>query len=528
MIRLRTLLPRHRSALVLGAVTLCFFVFANLRSPLPNDDGVLYLMLAERISEGGLAAGFDLFDRPLYSGMIAGLHAVTGLSLIAAAQLLNAGCVLAMVAAFVLLCRELYDDPEVMPWAAALLLLHPKLNNYFAFVIRDLGYWALLLGSFVLLLRHVTGGGRLRLAGWALCTLLAAAFKPEALAFGLVLPLALLWKTGWRGARDAAFAWSMLLLPLAAAALLMGTRAGALAPPARELPQLPGELLAAIPGAFTAAAERYATLVLDPHSHDVAAWSLAGGLLTILVFKLINTLGPAQALLLGLASRGTGVLPQQRLRASFALIGACSVVMAGLFLAYRQFLDTRYVIIPSLLLLALAARGMQHMVSAARSSGELGKSVLPAVIILALLVDFGLGLDRSKPHMLDCVEWMRARLPPTTHLFTNDKQLAAASNLRWDWNEVRDAAQMLTDRHPPLEPGVVWAIRLREGQGALATALGAYANRLAPITQFTGEKGDRIVLLKPLPETQTGAAQKQPGAALEAEPGTLPRVPDGA
>ncbi len=506
MISLRSLLLRHRRALALGAVTLCFFVFANLRSPLPNDDGVLYLMLAERISEGGLAAGFDLFDRPLYSGMIAGLHAITGLSLITAAQLLNAGCVLGMVAAFVLLCRELYDDPEVMPWAAALFLLHPKLNNYFAFVIRDLGYWALLLGSFVLLLRNVTGGGRLRLAGWALCILLAAAFKPEALAFGLVLPLALLWKTGWRGARDAAFAWALLLLPLAAAALLMGTRAGALAPPARELPQLPGELLAAIPTAFTAAAERYATLVLDPQSNDVAAWSLAGGLLTILVLKLLNTLGPAQTLLLGLASRSTSVLPNPRLRVSFALIGACGVVMAGLFLAYRQFLDTRYVMIPSLLLLALAARGMQRMVSAARSSGDLAKSLLPAAIVLGLLVDFGLGLDRSKQHMLECVEWMRTRLPPGTHLFTNDRQLAAASNLRWDWSEVRDAPQMLTDGHPPLEPGVVWAIRLREGQGGLAQVLRGYADRLAPVTQFTGEKGDRIVLLKPLPETNTRAA----------------------
>lgn len=149
MNRAMALLSRHRAALFYGAAGLAMFVFANLRSPLPNEDGVLYLMLAERISEGGLAAGFDLFDRPLYSGMIAVIHGITGLGFVASAHVLNASCVLGMVAAFLLLCRTLYDDASVVPWAAALLLAHPKINNYFAFVIRDLGYWCLLLTALV-------------------------------------------------------------------------------------------------------------------------------------------------------------------------------------------------------------------------------------------------------------------------------------------------------------------------------------------------------------------------------------------
>jgi hypothetical protein len=102
--------------------------------------------------------------------------------------------------------------------------------------------------------------------------------------------------------------------------------------------------------------------------------------------------------------------------------------------------------------------------------------------------------------MLACIEWMRATLAPGTHLFTNDKQLAAASGLHWEWDEVRDVNLVFAEGRAPFGADTVWAIRLREGQENLAQALARESARLVPITQFTGEKGDRIVLLRPLPD----------------------------
>ncbi len=518
MNRITGLIRQHREALLIAAASIGLFVLANLRSPLPNEDGVLYLMLAERISEGGLAAGFDLFDRPLYSGMIAGIHAITGLSFVLSAGLLNAACVLGLVAMFLRFCRELHGDASVVPWAAALLLMHPKLNNYFAFIIRDLGYWALLFGAFVAFARYVEAGRRRSLLAWAACVLLAAAFKPEALTFGLALPLALLWRGRWRATPQALFAWSLVLLPLGAAALLLGTRAGALAPPARELPQLPGELLAAIPRAFTDAAARYAETVLDPYSRDVAGWSLAGGLLTILAFKLLNTLGPAQVLLIAFGKRLGGILPREPMRPLFFVALGCSTLMAGLFVAYRQFLDTRYVMIPALLLLALGARALQSAARALLRVEGARRWAALAVVPLVLLTDWGLGLDRSKPHLLACRDWLRTRFPPTTHLFTNDKQLAAASGLAWEWEEVRDIGLVFAEGRAPMTPDTVWAIRLRTGQDALAAALAAQSEKLEPITQFTGENGDRIVLLRPAVAAVAPAPPPQGIPATEPPP----------
>jgi hypothetical protein len=77
-----------------------------------------------------------------------------------------------------------------------------------------------------------------------------------------------------------------------------------------------------------------------------------------------------------------------------------------------------------------------------------------AAIPAVLLLDWGLGLDRSKPHMLACIEWMRATLAPGTHLFTNDKQLAAASGLHWEWDEVRDVNLVFAEGRAPF--GADW------------------------------------------------------------------------
>lgn len=489
--------PRWRLLLVVGG-TLLFFVLANLRSPLPNDDGVLYLMLAERSAAQGLAAAFELVNRPLYAVAIGGIHALTGLGMTGAAQVLNGACAIGLVFAFLRLARELHGEENLWPWALLLLLFHPKLNNYFAYVMRDLGYWAALLGAFTLWLQHVERRTWRTLAGWAALTLCATAFKPEALFFGVLLPLSLLHRQPARRPGAALLAWTALLLPLVLAGFFAGAGPGALATPVRELPAFPSGLFRELPEAFSAAAARHAEAVLATQAGELAAWSLAGGLLTILVFTLLNTLGPAQVVLLAVAARKEDLLPRPALRPAWALMLLGGVVLAGLSLAYRQYLDTRIVMVPVLLALASTARALQQLVARARRVGARRHALMLAGVAAAVLLDLGLGLDRPKPHLLACVDWLRQELPAQSRLFTNDRQIAAASGARWDWEEVEDAANRIAADTAPVDPAVLWVIRLRAGQEPLAKALARRARLLDPVTQFTGEGGDRIVVLRPL------------------------------
>jgi hypothetical protein len=480
---------------LLAAATLLLFLVAQWRTPLPNEDGVLYLVLAERIATGGFAAAYALFDKPVYSALIAALHGALDIPVLAAARLLNALCVLLLVAAFTEFCRLLYDDARMRPYAALLLLAHPKINNFMAFVIRDLGYWALLLAAFCLLARFLATRRRLLLGAWALGVLAATGFRPEALAFALAMPLALAATPHPARWRDASLALAAIVLPLLALGLLPGLPL----PPAGELPRTPVEYLRAIPAGFAAAAERHATAVLEPVGRDMAAVSLAGGLLAILLARLLNTLGPLQLLLLALGARTRSLLPAPPQRTAWMLLLATGCALPLLFLAWRQFLDTRYVMVPTLLLLAPAARALQGLIETLRErhAGTRAALAAPLAVLVLLGADLALGLDRSKPHLLACARWMREHLDPRgPRIFTNDKQLAVAGNADWDWDEAHFAARRLAERDVPLAGVQYWIIRLRPGQPELAADLAFYAPRLQRVTEFHGERGDRVVVYR--------------------------------
>ena len=492
-----------RFYLLLAALTLALFAFANLRSPLVNEDGVLYLLLAERIGDEGLAAAFALWDRPFYPWLIASIHALTGLSITHSALCLDATFCVLLVLAFAEFCRLLYDDRGVLPWAALLILAHPKLNNYFGFIVRDIGYWALLFVSFCAWLRHL-GDARTRwLLVWAPATLLAAAQRPEALLFGLLLPPLLLF--GPRRARDAALlrvllAWGLVFGAMALAlALVAALDPGTFAQPMRDANDVPAALWRDIPAHFLASADRYARVVLDPHSGDVAALSLAGGLLTILVAKILNGLGPLQFLLLARGLWRSGVAPVAANRRAYATMLAGAVLIAAAFIAYRHFLDTRYVMLAVMLVLAPAARSLQSLAAHVFARGATARAAFVAAALLLAGLDLLLGLDRPKPYVNECALWLRANLPPGSPVFTNDKQLAWTSGARWDYQAAHDANLLIAERRVPLAGNAYWIIHVKRGEEELALQLEHYRPLLTPLHRCADPKGSVVEILGQAP-----------------------------
>ena len=495
-------MPLARAYLLLSLLTLALFAFANLRSPLVNEDGVLYLLLAERIGNGELASAVALFNRPFYPSLIAALHSLGGLGLQQSAWCIDAAFAVLLAVAFAEFCRLLYGDNRVLPWAALLILAHPKINNYFGFVFRDTGYWALLLLSFCAWLRHLAEPRAHWLAAWALCTLLASALRPEALLFGLLLPPLLLCGRG--SPRAPALAQALLALGLtfgllAAALLLAAGRPETQGGPLRATHEVPVELWRELPSNFRAAAARYASEVLDPHSRDVATLSLAGGLATILVAKILNGLGPLQCLLLALGARGASLLPPRGRRLPWALMLAGSLLVAAAFVAYRQFLDTRYVMLACLLLLAPAARGLQWLFAAAAARGRAQARMFVAAALLLFGLDLALGLDRPKPYLNECAAWLRANLPPGSPAFSNDKQLAWAGRTRWDWQTTQDANVLIAERRAPLLGSTYWIVHIKRGQPELAAQLDRYRWLLRPLHRCEDPRGSAIEIFAPYP-----------------------------
>lgn len=538
---------RQRPGLAVALAALAAFALANLRSPLLNDDGVLYLQLAARITEHGILAAFDTFDRPFYAGLIAALAALPGLDPHGAARVLGALAAVALALGFTRFCALLYADQRIVPWAALLLLLHPKLHNYFAYVCRDLGYWAALLWSFVFLLRHLEARGRESLIACLLCVLLAALFRPEALLFGAAVPVLLL-------ARPAGHDGGLERGVLALAGL--ASLAGALA------------FLAVLwrapdvdPGGFRAASERLAEHVLDPQSRAMAPLSLGAGLVVILLFKVLNTLGPAQILVL---LRGfAGLAPAEPRRARALLIatilaavlgalggwlffddtrGAKGALLLGLALAsagllretaaiprarrgvwtmlllvallaplgfvfLRQFLDARYVTLAVLLLLAPAARVLQRLGEGARAAGGRRAMLFLALAPVLFVVDFGVRSDRQKAYLRECAAALPAAVAGGTRVFGNDRQLAWASGLAFDIDEIGAAEERILTGEAPLEGVSHWILHRKRDRAAGELVPVAYRERLQPLLSCSGTRGAGVQVYAVLP---AAAARRTP------------------
>jgi Dolichyl-phosphate-mannose-protein mannosyltransferase len=496
---------------IVAAIALALLALSISRHPFLNEDGALYLLVADRIGALGLGAAMQIFDRPFYSALIAAVHALTGLELRWSAYLLNTLFVVVIALAFVDFSRLLYDDARILPWAALLLLAHPRLNNYFSYIVRDIGYWAFLLSSWCFLLRHLHSSRWRTLAGWAGCCVLAACFKPEGITFGIVLPLAILFNDGsWRSriVRTAA-AYAMLLAPLLPA--IMWQSQDSLTQVLCCLHERPLASLQGVPREFLAASERYTTVVLTPDLRDLAPLSLAGGLMTLLLAKILNAFGALQLLLVICAGR-FGVLPVAAgRRAAYSLMLAVAVLLPALFLAYQRLLDNRYLMLICFLLLVPAARGLQALVARLRTGGGAGLVGL-LLVFAAFFADFSLGLNKSKPYMQDCYRWIQENVAADVRLFTNDRQFAAAAlGGAWDSQEVDSATPLIEAKQAPIDEDRLWIIHMHRSQPALIDGMRFYEPKLQRMATFKGERGEEIGIYRPLlPGALKNAAQPLP------------------
>ena len=473
--------------LLLIAASLAASGLSILRDPLINDDGVLYLVIAGNIAEHGLATAFELFDRPFYPLLIALLHGVTGLSLLASAHLLDAAFIALLVLSFSRLVAMLGADARLGSWAALLILLFPQLNEYRSSLLRDFGYWALLVSSWLVLLRYQLSGRWSTGLYWAALGIAAAAFRPEALIFALLLPALCL---NWRTAAGRMVRLYACLALLGLAPLLVLARFGMLEALFDGAFGAGFALADGIAEGFRGAVQRYAGLVLDPHAADLAAPSLIAGLLALLVLGFARTLGLVYCVLLawGIATRRAAVPEQGRGLLRGAL--ACSLLILLTFLFYRQFLTGRYLVVLCLLALVPCTLILRSL---ARSAAREGRTrVFAAVMALAIVLlatDSFISFGTRKNHVHDCIAWMDANIGRGARVFSNDRILAYYSGGQFDWSETVRADELIGAGTAPLVRTDYWIVHDTGRNADLAPAMLRYARTLLPLQEFSADNG---------------------------------------
>jgi hypothetical protein len=159
-----------------------------------NNDSVLYFEAARLFTLGEWQQGFQLFPWPLYSGLIALVHSISGFSLHFSAQILNVLFFGIATFSFLKLIRHCGGDNATLLYGALLLFSSQYIvGDALQMLLRDQGFWAFFLTGLVFFVRFYRSLSWTDAVVWQLAMITAMLFRVEGITYLAVLPLTLLW-----------------------------------------------------------------------------------------------------------------------------------------------------------------------------------------------------------------------------------------------------------------------------------------------------------------------------------------------
>lgn len=460
-----------------------------------NNDGILYLRVADLITQGEWHAAVALYKWPLYPCLIALTGTITGLALEPAAHVLNAALVVLAVVSFITLVQILGGDRKTLVAAAAVVLLYPGLNEYRSYVIRDLGYVAFYLLALVFYFKALrTSHWRLH-AAWFAAAVIAALFRIEGIA--LVLAMLILLR-----ARH----WERRLLFLKASTVVVAAFAVMFLAFTWWIVGLVGgigDILSAfVNNIWQPNIERIAVLreaVLPKWSADHAPKILFVSGVTILTVEVIARLTFVNALLAGHAWYRRLLFPLEGAKRLWIGLVAANLSILIAIVAGVFFLAGRYPLAFSLtvmLAVPFSLRMLYDDWSANRSAPISRNWKFPAVAILLVLTALsGVTGFTGKGYLKDGALWIKTHTDPKARLLTNDAVVMHYSG--------RGAFENVAGRVPGQLQGIIasgqWrdydylALNIKRKESSAAEAMIAKL-KLKQIKSFENKKGDRLLV----------------------------------
>lgn len=492
-----------------------------------NNDGTLYLEVAQLFAQGQWQEGFATYNWPLYPLLIMLVHKLGGLGLQNSAYLLTLLFFAATGWGMATLVRELGGKREAQLAGLALLVATPYLvGDILPMVVRDQGYWACHVWSLVWLLRYVSQPGWLPALLWGGCAIAATLFRIEGLSYLLLAPLVLLADGSRPFARRCRELLLAHLLLLAGGLLLLLL---VLLHPAIGLEHLgrlrePMIILELVYQQITSGLAQRAGIIgeqaLGNYLNDYGMPTLLLGMAYVLLYKAATAAGLLQAgLLLGLWR----TLRAQLARRHWQLL--CWLLLLGLLNAavilVKGFILPKRILIPiGLLTIVLAALATPALLEALRRRSRrlraLALGLFAAVLVVQLLVAL-----RPSPASIryerDAVEWVLREAAPGSKLFFESDRMAFYAGKRVhraaDWAAVqearwRSALNPLQDQRQfsatvQQLAGYDYLLFLAKKQdeqklASLSALLGQ------PVAQFEGPRGKRVLVFHNPRSGQTG------------------------
>lgn len=481
----------HRTAPVWAAVagSVLISVFFRLCGVDINNDGVLYLRVADRFREEGVFAATALYGWPFFSMLVAWLSQL-GLSLLNAAWLLGVASFALLSGSFVAVVARFYPaSPLIHYTAVPVILLLPELAELRSEVLRDNAAFALLLFSLLPLLRFVERREPWALLLWGASVALGALFRIEQALLLLSGVFVLLFIKGGRR-----WAVALLLLTVLAGALTLWLLQH-YAPESRvrDLYRWLHFYAGDLGTKLSSGAARLEAAVLNDYSQNYARDAMATVLLVLLIGKLLKGLTPVYAAFLWFTRRDRPALQSEH-RAIWQAYFAGVLLPPLLFVFQHFFLTQRYVfgaILMLLLLVPAAACTLFQRIRAPRL--RVGLAVLLLLILAAATV-------RKAPEedvQLLVGQWLAER---PGSLWTNSVKAGFFADAEFDGRVLTvDWQAGWLERRPA--PGKFdWLVLVvDEAESKQAAAL-LSAEGMERVTRFEGRRKDAEVWAVAKPE----------------------------
>lgn len=430
-----------------------------LLNPIPNADAFEYVRTAEIFLNEGVATAFAYQPSATYPVLFGTLHQLTGLDLFAAAQVINSLLFALLVYAFISLAREVRASERVTLLAAITVLIFPQLNEYRFYLIRDIGFIALLLMGMLFLIRYGKRQHWQDAALFVTCTSAAVLFRSEALVYLPLAPLGLLWN------RELTLRARVLaVVKIEAVCLALGIL-GVLALLLVDFDVLRLVQRAAavyLPfvqdawAALSASSSPLSTAVFGEYASDFSGQYIVlfmtAGLAAILVLKLISGFGVPALLVLayGLRQR-SGELgnPVMRVVLTYALIAF--TILLG-FLLLTRFMSTRYTLLFCTLLMLMVPLVVDSALAQARSMATT-RAMRGVLGFLALfcVIDAHISFGDSKDFLEQASTWLRENSEENALVITNSNYVAYHSGRVEEYDKVGRYIDMQTITDAPYE-----------------------------------------------------------------------------
>lgn len=398
-----------------------------------NRDGLLYIEVARHFSLGEWRQGFALYNWPLYPLMMAGIHQLSGLTLVISAQIITIVAFAISTTGIMVLAREAGGGRNVM-LAAGLLFscANPLVNNYLPMILRDHGALAAHIWSIIYFMRFYRSSAWKHALAWGGLAVLATLFRIELIVYLFLLPMVILAEPSlaWRQRLNALFKAHGLLL---GTAVLLGIallfhagldsqHLGRLLDPIREAQMLIQQLSQGL----AEKSHTYADEVLGSFLDDYAT---SGIMLTLAYALLLKAATSAGWIHLGLGMYACKGKTSDKPHATniFLWLLLLGLIIATAIILTHFLLPKRYLQPIAILIVLYGAFGLVRLHAAwqSRARGSAWSWAFPSVAALLVVHAFITLKPESTATFYDmkAAHWLAEHAAPDSKIFYDDLRL---------------------------------------------------------------------------------------------------------